>query len=97
MRIIFKILAAPFVVVLTVLVAVFTFLFAFSQQVLNIACGIAMLIGTALMIFCRDWVGGGVFLTIGFLVSPVGLPAIVKWLIDRLNDLKYSLMDFIVN
>ena len=97
MRIIFKILAAPLVVILTVLVAVFTFLFAFSQQVLNIACGIAVLIGAALMVLHRDWIGGGVFLGIGFLVSPVGLPAIAEWLIDKLNDLNYFLRDFITS
>ena len=97
MRLIFKILAAPFVVILTALVAVLTFLFAFSQQVLNIACGIAVLIGAALMIFCRDWIGGGVFLGIGFLISPVGLPAIVEWLIDKMDGLNYALRDFITS
>lgn len=95
MRVFFKIIAAPFVVVLTVLIAVFTFLFAISQWVLDFVCGIAVLIGIALMILCRDLVGGGVFLGIGFLVSPVGLPTIVEWLIDKLNDLNYSLRDFI--
>lgn len=92
-----KILAAPFVVVLTVLVAVFTFLFSLSQPILNIACGIAALIGIAVMVLHKNWVGGGVFLGIAFLISPVGIPAFADWLIGKMNDLNYSLRDFITS
>ena len=97
MRILFKIIAAPFVVIITVLVAVLTFLFALSQQALNIASGLSAFVGIALMIFLKDWFGGGVLLFLAFLLSPVGLPAIAEWFIDRLDDLNYSLRNFITS
>jgi hypothetical protein len=97
MRIILKIIAAPFMVVLTIMVAVLIFLFAYSEQILNLASGLLALIGIALMVFLREWVGGGVFLGLAFLASPVGLPAIASWLIEKLDDLKYSLRDFITS
>lgn len=95
MRIIFKIFAVPFVIVLTIINAILVFLFAISQQILNVASGLLILAGIALMVFLKDWVGGGVSLGLAFLLSPVGLPAIVEWLIDKLDNLNYSLKDFI--
>ena len=96
MRIIIKIFVVPFVIVLNVINAVLIFLFAISQQILNVVSGLFILAGIALMVFLRDWVGGGVSLGLAFLVSPVGLPAIVEWLIDKVDNLNYSLKNFII-
>lgn len=97
MRIILKIIAAPFAVVLTIAVAMFIFLFALSEKILSFASGLMALIGIALMIFEREWLGGGVFLFLAFLASPVGMPAIAEWLIGKLYSLNYALRDFITN
>lgn len=93
-RIILKILAAPFVVVLTVTWAVLVFVFCWAETLLEIASGIAGLLAVILFITGQT-TGGIVFGVIAFLICPLGLPAIAKWLIDRLNDLNGTLKDFI--
>ncbi len=97
MRIIIKILASPFVVILTIMVAVFVFLLALTERILNYVSGLLALAGIALMIISQDWLRGSVILFIAFLASPVGIPAIGEWMIDRLDDLKYSLRNYITS
>ena len=94
MRIIFKILAAPFVVVLTVLWALLIFVFCWAETILQYVSGLVGLIAVVLF-FMGQTTGGIVFGVIAFLISPVGLPAIAKWLIDKLDDLNDSLKLFI--
>jgi hypothetical protein len=97
MRTILKIIAAPFVVILTVMVAVFAFLFALSERILNYVSGLLALAGIALMIISQDWLKGGVILFIASLASPVGIPAVAEWLIGKLDSLNYLLRSFITN
>jgi hypothetical protein len=94
MRIIFKILAAPFVVVLTVSWALMVFLFCWAEMILNYVSGLAGLIALVLF-FTGQTTGGIVFAVIAFLISPVGIPAIAKWLIDLLDGLNDALKCFI--
>jgi len=94
MRIILKILAAPFVVVLTVSWALLIFVFCWAETLLQYVSGIAGLIALVLFIMGQT-TGGIVFAVIAFLISPVGLPAIAKWLIDRLDDMNDALKNFI--
>lgn len=35
-------------------------------------------------------------MALSFLISPLGIPAIAEWLIDRLNGLNYLLRDYIM-
>ena len=94
MRIILKILAAPFVVVLTVLWAVLVFLFCWAETILQIVSGLAGLLAIILFITGQT-TGGIVFGVIAFLICPLGLPAIAKWLIDKIGDMNDALKDFI--
>ena len=94
MRIILKILAAPFVVVLTVLWAVLVFVFAWAAALLNITSGLVGLLALVLF-FTGQTTGGIVFGIIAFLISPVGLPLIAEWLIDRISDMNFALKNFI--
>ena len=96
MRIILKIIAAPFVVVLTIVCAMLTFLFCWAKVLTAIASGIIMLLAIILF-FMGQITGGIVFAVIAFLCSPVGLPAIAEWLIDKLDDLKFSLKGFMTS
>jgi len=96
MRIIFKIIAAPFVVILTILGAFLSFLFCCAAAALYVVCGIGVLISVALFI-TGETLGGGVFLFLAFLLSPFGLPMIAEWLIDRVNAFNYSLRNFITS
>lgn len=96
MRIILKIIAAPFVVALTITVAVLTFLFCYAVAVFQVVSGIGVLI-SIIMLVTGEKLGGIVFLTLSFLISPLGIPAIAEWLIDRLDDLNYSLRNYITS
>jgi len=94
MRIILKILAAPFVVALTVSWALLVFVFCWAEMILQYVSGIAGLVSLILFIIGQT-TGGIVFIVIAFLISPVGIPAIAKWLIDKLDDLNDALKCFI--
>lgn len=96
MRFILKIIAAPFVVALTITVAVLTFLFCYAVAVLQVVSGIGVLI-SIIMLVTGEKLGGIVFLILSFLISPLGIPAIAEWLIDRLDDLNYSLRNYITS
>ena len=80
--IVLKILAAPFVVVLTVLAAVVSFLFCMATAVFVVACVVLTLLAVALFISGQT-LGGIVFLVLAFLISPYGIPAIAEWLVPR--------------
>ena len=97
MRIILKIIAAPVAVILTIAVAMSIFLFVLSEKILSLVSGLMALIGIAYMIFEREWVGGGVFLFLAFLTSPMGIPAIAEWMIGKLYGLNHALRDFITS
>ena len=94
MRTIFKILAAPFVVVLTVLWAVLVFVFCWAEMILKFVSGLVGLLALVLF-FTGQTTGGIVFAIVAFLVSPVGIPAIAEWLIDRISDMNDALRCFI--
>ena len=94
MRTILKILVAPFMVILTVLWAFITFLFCWAKAIVELASGLVMILAI-IMFLIGVPVGGIVFTIIAFLMSPLGLPAIAEWLVDKLGDLKESLIDFV--
>jgi len=96
MRIIGKIIAAPFVVVLTISWAVLTFLFCWAAKLMEIASGIAGILAVILLV-TKQITGGIVFGIIAFLISPLGIPFVAGWLIDKLDDLNYTLKEFIAN
>lgn len=92
--IVLKILAAPVMVVLSLLAAMVTFLFCVASAVCELGCIVLTLLSLILFIGGQT-VGGIVFLVLAFLVSPYGIPAIADWLVERLYSLNYALRDFI--
>ncbi|MDR1541130.1 MAG: CD1845 family protein [Clostridiales bacterium] len=94
MRILFKIIAAPFVVVLTILWAMLVFLFSVASGLLKIVCGLGILC-SPLLLFGRQTTNGLIVMFLAFLISPAGLPLIAEWLIDRVADLNDALKGFI--
>jgi len=96
LKIIFKIIAIPFVIVLTILGAVMMFFFQLSGWIFVLVSSILGLGGAALL-FTGDTYGGIGVLVIAFLVSPYGLPAIAEWIADLLDSLNYSLKCFITS
>lgn len=95
MRIVMKILAAPFVLALTLAVAALSFLHSLAAWVLSILALIFAVCGVFACTIGGDPAAGIQMLIIAFPVSPFGLPALAEWLISKLDDLNYSLRCFI--
>lgn len=96
MRLILKLIAAPLILFLTVLVAVLLFLFSLSSFLLTAASVIMVLLGVGL-VFISYPVGGVIYLGIAFLLSPFGLQAVAGAVITGLNSLNLSLRQFITS
>lgn len=94
MRILLKILAAPFVLVLTLLVAALSFLVGLSSAVLS-AISFVLALLAVLCLWDKEYLTGGMGLLTAFAISPYGLPALAEWIIDRLDGLNYNLRCFI--
>jgi hypothetical protein len=94
MRIVLKILALPIVGILTLVVAVCSFLLLMTGILLWILSGL-LFIASIIMLFTGQTAGGIAFLAIAFLVSPYGLPAFAAWLVGKLNSINASLKAFI--
>ena len=92
--IVLKILAAPLVVALILLVAIVSFLHCVASALCHVGCVVLTLLALVLFIGGQT-LGGAVFLVLAFLVSPFGIPAIADWLMGRLYSLKFSLQSFI--
>ena len=97
MRLIFKIFALPFLLVLSLLAAVLMFLYDVAGWFLSLASGILAVIAVGLFVLQHQPVGGVAFLVLAFLLSPYGLPAVAEFLIGLLDELNYSLRLFITS
>ena len=96
MRTILKIIAAPFVLALMLIVAVLSFLACIAGSCCGLACTVFVLLA-ACAFFAGLHTGCIAALVLAFLVSPFGLPAIGEWLLDRLYGVKYALQDFMTS
>lgn len=94
MRIVFKILAAPLVVVLAIGTPVLAFLCGVGEWLLNIISGLIVLMAILAFVY-GQYTNGGIALFLAFLCSPMGLPAVAGWVLEKLVDLDYSLRRFI--
>ena len=97
MRLIFKIFALPFLLILSLLAAVLMFLFDVAGWLLSLASGILAVIAVGLFVLQHQPVGGVAFLVLAFLLSPYGLPAVAEFLIGLFDELNYSLRRFITS
>ena len=91
MRIILKILAAPFVLLLSLVLGVLTLLHTLTTGVLSILALIAATCGLFACTIGGNPASGVRVLIVAALISPFGLPALSEWLILKLGDLKYAL------
>ena len=91
MRIILKILAAPFVLLLSLVLGVLTLLHTLTTGVLSILALIVAACGLFACTIGGDLASGIRVLIVAALISPFGLPALSEWLILKLGDLKYAL------
>lgn len=91
MRIILKILTAPFVLLLSLVLGVLTLLHTLTTGVLSILALIAAACGLFACTIGGNLASGVRVLSVAALISPFGLPALSEWLILKLGDLKYTL------
>ncbi|ANU40735.1 hypothetical protein ADH75_15100 [Flavonifractor plautii] len=96
MRIILKIIAAPFVLALTLMVAVLNFSVSLASWVFGILSFFLALCGLFELFIQGNLQWGITGLVLAFLLSPFGLPAVAEWLVCKLDDLNYSLKNFIM-
>lgn len=94
MRLIFKLLAFPFVLVTGLLYLVCKFLLIASGAVLGILSGIVFLASLVLFFTAGVWAGLA-WLVIAFLISPYGLPMAAAWLVGMLGGANHALRDFV--
>ena len=94
MRLIFKLLAFPFVLVTGLLYLVCKFLVIASGAVLGILSGIVFLASLVLFFTAGVWAGLA-WLVIAFLVSPYGLPMAAAWLVGMIGGANHALKDFV--
>ena len=96
MKILLKILVAPFALTLSVLTALFMFLFDICAVLLTIASVILAVLGIALF-FTPTPIGGIVFLFLAFLLSPYGLQAAASSILWALDGGKSALYRFLAS
>ena len=94
MRLIFKLLAFPFVLVTGLLYLVCKFLVIASGAVLGILSGIVFLASPVLFFTAGVWAGLA-WLVIAFLISPYGLPMAAAWLVGMIGGANHALKDFV--
>lgn len=94
MRLIFKLLAFPFVLVTGFLYLVCKFLVITSGAVLGILSGIVFLASLVLFFTAGMWAGLA-WLVIAFLISPYGLPMATAWLVGMIGGANHALKDFV--
>ena len=94
MRLIFKLLAFPFVLATGLLYLICKFLVIASGAVLGILSGIVFLASLVLFFTAGMWAGLA-WLVIAFLISPYGLPMAVAWLVGMIGGANHALRDFV--
>lgn len=90
MRLIFKLLAFPFVLVTGLLYLVCKFLVIASGAVLGILSSIVFLASLVLFFTAGVWAGLA-WLVIAFLISPYGLPMAAAWLVGMIGGANHAL------
>ena len=92
MKFLLKILFAPIIVILTLVIWTFALILRLSAWVFGIIGTILGLLGLAILLL--DSVTNGiVVLLIAFLVSPVGLPMLAAWTIGQMQRFRYFVQD----
>lgn len=92
MRFFLKILAAPVVVALTLFVWICSGLLYVSAFVFGLAGTLVAILGVAVLVTYSPK-NGIILLVIAFLVSPMGLPMAAAWLLGKIQDLRYAILD----
>ena len=94
MRLLLKILAAPLIAALALLVWICSGLLYCTAVIFGLAGTIVAVLGVAVLV-TYSVQNGIILLVIAFLVSPMGLPMAAAWLLGKLQALRYTIQDWI--
>lgn len=92
MKFVLKILFAPVIAVLVVLVSALALILNLSAWVFGIASTILGILGLAVLLL-DNAANGVIILVIAFLVSPIGLPMLVAWMLGQIQRFRYFIQD----
>lgn len=92
MKFVLKILFAPVIAVLVVLVSALALILNLSAWVFGIASTILGILGLAVLLL-DNVVNGVIILVIAFLVSPIGLPMLAEWMLGQIQRFRYFIQD----
>lgn len=92
MKFVLKILFAPIIAVLVVLVSALALILNLSAWVFGVASTILGILGLAVLLL-DNVVNGVIILVIAFLVSPVGLPMLAAWMLGQIQRFRYFIQD----
>ena len=92
MKFVLKILFAPVIAVLVVLVSALALILNLSAWVFGVASTILGILGLAVLLL-DNAVNGVIILIIAFLVSPIGLPMLAAWMLGQIQRFRYFIQD----
>ena len=92
MKFVLKILFAPVIAALVVLVSALALILNLSAWVFGIASTILGILGLAVLLL-DNAAHGVIILVIAFLVSPIGLPMLAAWMLGQIQRFRYFIQD----
>ena len=96
MRLFFKILSLPFILITWILYGVCNLIVLASGMILGIVSGLT-LVAAVVLFFKAGVIPSVAVLVIAFLISPYGIPKLAAWLTGKLGGLSYALRDFVTS
>lgn len=93
-RFVLRILLAPIVLLLTIIIFVLALLLAISTRALAVVSSLGVTLSLLLFI-TGDHKNGGIFLLLAWLISPLGLPMIAEWLWKGLDNIRGVMWRFV--
>ena len=96
LKLILKIVIAPVILLLTLAIWICVGLVYVSGLVLGLLSTVIALLGVAVLVTYSPQ-NGLILLVIAFLLSPFGLPMLAFWLLGKVQDLKFLVMDVVYN
>lgn len=88
MKIILKILFAPIIAIMAIMIWTFALLLRLSAWVFGIIGTIFGILGLITILFINT-TNGVIILIFAFLVSPVGIPMLAAWMIGQMQRFRY--------
>lgn len=91
MRLVVKVFLFPLTLLLSLVVAVGRFLCMCSGALLSVAALLLFTLALLSLVLMHNGSGALFIGALAFSISPYGLPRLAEWLMDRLEDLNFTI------